>query len=101
MLNLKSLFPPSARLLDINNLLLHHTIFLATTRASPYGLLIRTGYMSTNADVFPELTSRKPGFEHLIDLLERAILDLGQVEVDPYHGEEAGRSPDPAYAELV
>jgi hypothetical protein len=51
------------------------------------------------ANVLPEPTrrERRLGFEHLVDFLQGAVLDFGQVEVDPRHGYEARRAPDPAY----
>ena len=52
---------------------------------------------STN--ILPKLTCRKPSLKHLIDLLERAVLDLRKVEIHPYDGDEAGWAPDPTFTE--
>jgi hypothetical protein len=88
---------PSARLLNIDHFLHHHLVLLAAIGSSPDDLLIRIRYMTPNADVLPELASRESRLEHLVDFLKSAILDLREVEVDPYRSEEARRSPNPAY----
>lgn len=69
--------------------MMNSLILLAGVRASPDNLVVRSRSVSTNAHVFPELARRKPRLEHLVDLLERPVLDLRKVEVDPDGGEEA------------
>jgi hypothetical protein len=87
----------SARLLNIDYFLHHHLVLLTAIRSPSNNLLIRSRHVTANAHVLPEFASRKSGLEHLIDLLESAVLDLREVEVDPDHGEEARRAPNPAY----
>jgi len=57
--------------------------------------------MPPHTNILPELARRQPRLEHFIDFLERPVLDLREVEVHPYDGEEAGWAPDPACEVLV
>jgi len=45
--------------------------------------------MPSHANILPELARGKLSLEHLVNLFERAVLDLREVEVDPDDGEEA------------
>lgn len=53
---------------------------------------------SSDTLVSLELSCRQPGLEHLTDLLECSVLDLGQEEVYEDGSGHAGREPDVAIA---
>jgi hypothetical protein len=53
--------------------------------------------MSSDADVLPKPTCWELSLEHLVNLFEGPVLDLGEVEVNPYRGNETGWAPDPAF----
>jgi len=92
---------PSPRLLHTHNLLPHHTLLLTPTRPPPHALVIYISRMPPHTNILPELARRQPRLKHLVNLLKRSVLDLGEVKVHPYDGEEAGWAPDPACEVLV
>ena len=57
--------------------------------------------MSSHANILPKLARGQLRLKHLVNLLEGAVLDLREIEVDPNDGEETRRAPDPACAILL
>jgi hypothetical protein len=69
-------------------------IFLTIPPLSP--LRIRNPIKVASANILPKPACRELSLEHLVNLLQGAVLDLREVEVHPYDGDEAGWAPDPA-----
>ena len=77
----------SATLLNSNNFLPDSLILLAI--ASVRCLIIATTHKPSSANVFSELACGQPSFKHLVNLLERAVLDFRQIKVHPDDCDEA------------
>jgi hypothetical protein len=85
----------------VNNFPVYNLIFLATILVAIPSLTTKlvipiTSQHPPGTNILSELARREPSFKHLVDFLERAVLDLGEVKVDPDDSYKTRRAPDPA-----